>query len=178
MNGTSRKSATWLNTGIVESLCNVVDCVLKNIMSPENSRAVLEHLIKLQVAVAFLTKNEHIYLMKFWVLAIQNIIVRATFHSIFQGCCLYRLELNSHVWQLWLVTWLGGVKGLMGFEWYGLWHIPRIYHWKGQSVHCDKHVWIRLKVQLHRFLQFICRVLQRDIFWPADINDTMPSKMT
>ena len=34
-------------------------------MLPENSRAVLEHLIKLQVAVAFLTKNEHIYLMKF-----------------------------------------------------------------------------------------------------------------
>ena len=33
-------------------------------------------------------------------------------------------------------------------------------------------------MQLHRFLQFICRVLQRDIFWPADINDTMPSKMT
>ena len=35
---------------------------------------------------------------------------------------------------------------------------------------------IGLKVQLHRFLQFICRVFQRDIFWPADINDTMPSK--
>ena len=28
------------DTGIVESLCYVVDCVLKNIMLPENSRAV------------------------------------------------------------------------------------------------------------------------------------------